>query len=250
MQGVSSFYEQTRLEGRVAIVTGSGRGLGRAMALALADAGADLVLVAKTGTEVEETAQDIEGLGRRALAFRADAAVPEEVEEVVSQSVHLLGKIDILVNHVCASPLGTFHELDLDMWRETVDIQLKSLFLFCKGVGAHMVDRRQGKIINIMSIDGPLEVSTLVAYRASEGGMIHLTKALAAEWERYNIQVNAIGPVVGRRIAAEGAAAVVSGGREATPEELCPLVIYLASSAADILTGETFLLSAQGMDRL
>ena len=249
MNDLSPIFERMSLEGKVALVTGSGRGLGKAMAIALAQAGANLVVISRTGAEIEETARHIEKMGRKVLAFRADVTIPDEVDEVVKQTMDLFGRIDILVNNVGVTLVRPLQEMTVEEWRNTLDTNLTSLFLFCRAVGPHMIARGRGKIINISSIDGAGGQAERVAYCASKGGVIQFTKALAVEWVRYNIQVNAIGP--GAFYTKPMAAVLddeelgplrrkkIPQGREGRPDELGPLVVYLASSASDFMTGET-----------
>jgi len=191
---MSAVLDQMRLEGKVAIVTGSGRGLGRAMAIALADAGADLVVTARTPSEIEETAREIERIGRRVLTVPADITRPEDVDHLVKATMERFGKVNILVNNAGVAIVRSIQEMSVEEWRMTLDTNLTSLYLCCRAVGPHMIAQRQGKIINITSIDGAAGKATLVAYCASKGGVIQFTRALAVEWSKFNVQVNAIGP--------------------------------------------------------
>jgi len=252
--------KQMSLEGKVAVVTGSGRGLGRAMAIALAQAGADLVVISRTSGEIEETARHIEDMGRKVLAFRADVTIPSEVDEVVKQTMDLFGRIDILVNNVGVTLVRPLQEMTVEEWRNTLDTNLTSLFLFCRAVGPHMIARGRGKIINISSIDGVGGQAERVAYCASKGGVIQFTKALAVEWAKYNIQVNGIGPgafyTKPMAVALDNAELgplrrkKIPQGREGRPDELGPLVVYLASSASDFVTGETIFIDGGELAKL
>ena len=235
-----SFLDQMMLKGKVAMVTGAGLSEGKATALVLAQGGADLVLVANADTEMQETAEGIEALGRRVLGFGADATVPEEIEEVLAQTVQLFGKIDILVNHVSAALPGNLETMTLEMWQEAVDRRLSSLFLWCKTVGNYMVGQRKGKIINILSIHESVQPFTLVAAHALRGGMIHFARALAIEWEKYNVQVNTIGPDAGPRIASNNEQEEIPGEGKGGAADVGPLVIYLASPASHCITGRIF----------
>ena len=256
----SSFFNAMSLEGKVAIVTGSGRGLGRAMAVALARAGADLAVTARTREEIEETAREIGQLGRNAIALQADVTDPGQVEGMVRETLEHFGKIDILVNNAGVALVRDLQKMTLEEWRRTIDTNLTSLFLCCKAVAPHMMTRRQGKIINITSIDGAAGKATLVAYCASKGGVIQFTRALAVEWAKYNIQVNAIGPgafytkpmavVLDDARLGPIRRKKIPMGREGRPEELGPLVVYLASSASDFMTGETIFIDGGELAKL
>jgi len=260
MNDLSPIFERMSLEGKVALVTGSGRGLGKAMAIALAEVGANLVVVSRTGGEIEETARHIEKMGRKVLAFRADVTLPAEVDEVVKQTMDLFGRIDILVNNAGVALVKPLQEMTVEEWRNTLDTNLTSLFLFSKAVGSHMIARGRGKIINISSIDGAGGQAERVACCASKGGVIQFTKALAVEWAKYNIQVNGIGP--GAFYTKPMAVVLDDGklgplrrkkipqGREGRPDELGPLVVYLASSASDFMTGETIFIDGGELAKL
>ncbi len=260
MSNLPSVFNRMSLESRVAIVTGSGRGLGKATAIALAQAGADLVVISRTSSEIEETARHIEDLGRKALAFRADVTIPDEVDEVVKQTMDLFGRIDILVNNAGTAIVKPLEEMSLEEWRTTIDTNLTSLFLFSRAVGPHMIAQGRGKIINIASINGAGGQSKLVAYCASKGGVIQFTRALAVEWARYNIQVNAIGPgafytkpmapVLDDEKLGPLRRRKIPQGREGQPEELGPLVVYLASAASDFMTGETIFIDGGELAKL
>jgi NAD(P)-dependent dehydrogenase (short-subunit alcohol dehydrogenase family) len=257
---MSRVLDQMSLRGKVAIVTGSGRGLGKAMAIALADAGADLVVTARTVGEIEETAQQIQNIGRETLAVQADVTDPGQVDRLVRATIERFGKVNILVNNAGVAIVKHLTDLSLEEWRRTVDTNLTSLYLCCRAVGPHMIAQRQGKVINISSVDGAAGKATLVAYCAAKGGVILFTKALAVEWAKFNIQVNAIGPGA---FYTERMAVVfddeklgpirrkkIPVGREGRPDELGPLVVYLASSASDFMTGETVFIDGGELAKL
>jgi NAD(P)-dependent dehydrogenase (short-subunit alcohol dehydrogenase family) len=253
-------FDQFNLAGKVALVTGSGRGLGKAMALALGEAGADVVVTSRTQQEIEDTAREIEKRGRETLIVQSDITNPKEVDHLIRQTIDRFGKIDILVNNAGVAIVKAFQEMSLEEWEKTFRTNLTSLFLCCQAVGPYMIQQRRGKIINITSIDGAAGKSGFAAYCASKGGVIQFTKALAVEWAKFNIQVNAIGPGV---FYTRPMAVVLDDeklgpirrkkipiGREGRPEELGPLVVYLASSASDFMTGETIFIDGGELAKL
>jgi len=257
---MSRVLDQLSLNGKVAIVTGSGRGLGKAMALALADAGADLVVTARTTSEIEETAREIERLGRKVLPVQADVTDRGQVDRLMKSAIERFSKVDILVNNAGVAIVKPFTEFRPEEWHKTIDTNLTSLYLCCKAIGPHMIARRQGKVINISSVDGAAGKATLVAYCAAKGGVILFTKALAVEWAKFNIQVNCIGPGA---FYTERMSVVfddeklgpirrkkIPVGREGKPDELGPLVVYLASSASDFMTGETVFIDGGELAKL
>ncbi|MDP2953628.1 MAG: SDR family NAD(P)-dependent oxidoreductase, partial [Chloroflexota bacterium] len=194
------------LAGKIAIVTGAGRGIGQGIALCLAEAGADVVAVARTPAQIEETAKEIRGLGRRALAVPTDVSKAVQVEAMVEQAIREFGQVDIMVNSAGTSlNKALVHTPELqafpsdkttteEEWRAIIDANLTSIFLCCRAVAPHMIARRRGKIINISSSFSLRGSSYRTDYSASKGGVNLLTRSMAQEWARYNINVNAIAP--------------------------------------------------------
>jgi NAD(P)-dependent dehydrogenase (short-subunit alcohol dehydrogenase family) len=252
--------DQFRLDGKVALVTGSGRGLGRAMALALAEAGADLVVTARTKKEIEETAARIRALGSRAISMVCDVTKRSSVSRVVERAVSKLGRLDILVNNAGMAIVKPFLKFDLKEWHATMDANLTSMFVFCQAVGPIMMKQGGGKIINLTSVLGVKGRAGMVPYAATKGGVIALTRNLAVEWAPHHIRVNAIGPgafytrpmkvVLDDPKLGPIRRKKIPLKRHGEPDELGPLVVYLASDASDYMTGEVIYMDGGELAKL
>lgn len=244
--------ETLRLDGRVAVVTGASRGLGRAIALALAEAGADVALAARSKPDLEETAHQVERLGRRALAIPTDVRLLAEVETLVAQTRGLLGRLDILVNNSGVAQVTPLAEMTPADWGRILDTNLTGVFNGCRAVASHFLAARSGKVINIASVLGAVGLPGYAAYCASKGGVIAFTRAVAVEWARHNVQVNAIAPgwfvtdmnadAFANEKIRERLLRDVPMRRTGRVEEIGPLVVYLASPASDYMTGQTIFL--------
>jgi len=244
--------ESLRLDGKVAIVTGASRGLGRAMALALAEAGADVGLAARSKADLEETARHVEGQGRRALVVPTDVSVFSAVEALVAETVRNLGRLDIVVNNSGVAQVTPLAELEPVDWQRIIDTNLTGVFNGCRAAAPHLMAQRSGKVINVASVFAEVGLAGYTAYAASKGGVIALTRALAVEWARFNIQVNALAPgwfvtpmneqAFADHKIRERLLRDVPLRRTGRLEEIGPLAVYLASSASDFMTGQAIFL--------
>lgn len=236
------------LSGRVALVTGGSIGLGRQMAEGLAEMGANLVLCARKKERCEQAAQELGQLGIRTLALGCDVKNPEQVHDVVQETVKQFGRIDILINNAGTSWGAPVEEMRLEHWNKVIETNLTGTFLFSQAAGKFMVRQRRGKIINIASVAGlrgaPPEFQA-IGYHASKGGVIAFTKDLACKWGVHNIQVNAIAPgwfpthmsqvVIEKN--KEAFLKKIPLGRFGSDHDLKGAAVFLASDASDFVTG-------------
>ncbi len=247
------------LENKVAVVTGASRGLGRAMALGLAGAGADIVAIASTSANAAQTVEEIESLGRRAVAIGCRQDDPAEVRRAVSESIDAFGQVDILVNSAGTIRRAPAEDYSDEDWSAVMDTNLNGVFQFCRGVGKQMLERGRGKIINIASLLSYSGGITVPAYAASKGGVMQLTKALANEWANKGVQVNAIAPgyfatditeaLRADETRNEEILARIPMGRWGDAEDLQGAIVFLASSASDYVTGHILTVDGGWMAR-
>jgi NAD(P)-dependent dehydrogenase (short-subunit alcohol dehydrogenase family) len=236
------------LSGRVAIITGGSMGLGRQMAEGLAEMGANLVLCARKKERCEQAAEELKKLGVATLAVACDVKNPEQIREVVQQSVVHFGRIDILINNAGTAWGAPVEEMRLEHWNKVMETNLTGTFLFSQAVGKFMVPQRRGKIINIASVAGiqgaPPEFQA-IGYHASKGGIIAFTKDLACKWGVHNIQVNAIAPgwfpthmsEVMLERNRDTFLKNIPLGRFGSNHDLKGAAVFLASDASDFVTG-------------
>jgi 2-deoxy-D-gluconate 3-dehydrogenase len=240
------------LAGKVALVTGGNRGLGRAMATALAGAGADVALAARDRDSLEAAAQEIRAGGRRALAVPTDVTSAAEVDALLARTVEELGGLDVLVNNSGVLHPQPLIETSDEDWDRVLDTNLRGTFLCSRAAGRLFAERGAGKVINVASNFAYMGVPGFVSYCASKAAVVAFTRALAVEWAPLNVQVNAIAPGyfesdMNAELRADEellrrTLRQIPARRMGRPQELGPLVVYLASSASDFMTGETLLL--------
>jgi NAD(P)-dependent dehydrogenase (short-subunit alcohol dehydrogenase family) len=237
------------LNGRVAVVIGGTSGIGRALALGLAEAGADVVSTGRRADQVEAVAAEIEARGKKTLRVPTDLTDRGQIEALLAACVSAFGKVDILVNSAGKtkrSPTLTVAEAE---WQDIMDTNLTGMLRCCQVFGAHMIERKYGRIINIASLTSFVALHEVAAYSASKAGVLSLTRSLAVEWSKYGVNVNGIAPGVFRTDLNAGLLDGTPRGQELlmrTPmnrfgktEELVGAAVYLASDAASYTSGHT-----------
>jgi len=247
----SRFFDLT---GRCAIVTGGGAGLGLVFAEALAEAGANVLLCGRNGERCEQAAANLEQAnGVRALGMHCDVRVEGDAAAVVGRAQTEFGRIDILVNNAGTSWGAPAEDYPLEGWEKVIDVNLTGLFRFSQLAGRVMIEQGGGKILNIASVaaftGAPPELMDAVAYTASKGGVVSLTRDLAVKWARHGITVNAIAPgwfptdmsrALLERFGDEFRTRIPLG-RFGAPDDLKGMIVFLAGPASDFITGQTLI---------
>jgi 3-oxoacyl-[acyl-carrier protein] reductase len=238
-----------RLEGKKAVVTGGGRGVGRAVSLAFGGEGADVIInYVKNDEAAKETVSELKGMGRDALAVKANVAVKEDAERLIGACLDRFGRIDILVNNAGVSNPALLHKMTEQQWDEVVDIHLKGAFLCTQAASPHFMEQNSGKIINVTSVAGIVGTTGQINYAAAKGGLISFTKSCARELARYHVTANVISlgivatdmtrklqedpklrEIYLRRILLN---------RYAEPQDIAPAFVFLASDESSYITGQ------------
>jgi NAD(P)-dependent dehydrogenase (short-subunit alcohol dehydrogenase family) len=246
-------YPQFTLQGQVAVVTGAARGLGRAISLALAHAGADVALGLRDVNADSGLAAEIAKLGRRALPLQMDMRRMDQIFHAVEKTAEHFGRIDILVNNAGIAPENPAESVREEDFDATLAINLKGTFFASQAAGRLMIRQKSGKIINMSSQAGFAALPTESVYCMTKAGIAHLTKCLAVEWGLYGITVNAVAPTFIHTPGTESALAdaafradtverIAALHRIGEPMEVAGAVVFLASPAASLITGETILI--------
>lgn len=234
------------LTGQTALVTGASRGLGQAIAVALAEAGAKVICASSSNEGSRDTVAKITAAGGHATVLAADLSDETAVEQLAEQAL-AQGPVDILVN--CGGTIfrAPAHQFPMQEWHKVIAVNLDSAFLLSQRLGAEMIKRKSGKIINIASMLSYSGGITVPAYTASKHAIAGLTKALANEWAQHNIQVNAIAPGYFRtdntaalQADTERNAAItarIPAARWGEPEDLAGAAVFLASNASNYVNG-------------
>ena len=249
--------EALSLTGKIVVITGGGTGLGREMTLAMAKAGADLVIAARRLAPIEEVAQQVRAIGRRAEAVPTDATDTESVRLLFEHVIKEFGKVDILFNNagiVREDGPKPIWEITDDSWRIGIDVNLSTAFYCSRAISKHMADRGSGKIVNVSSGYGFRGGRDNYMYAAGKGGIVNLTRAMATSLGKYGITTNCIVPGFipteitnpdSERSRQRGK--FIPIGRTGLTREMGPLAVFLASSASDYMNGEFLVIDGGGL---
>ena len=241
------------LTGQIALVTGAARGLGHAIALALAHAGADVALGLRDVATGSELVQEIQSMGRQALPLQMDVTQLDQITQAVDNTVAHFGRLDILVNNAGLAPGNLAEDVNEKDFDLTLNVNFKGTFFACQAAGRVMIRQNYGRIINLGSQAGFIALPTEAVYCATKAAIAHLSKCLAVEWGKYNITVNTVAPTF---IHTPGTAEVLADPafradvieriaalhRIGDPMEVAGAVVFLASPAASLITGDTMLI--------
>jgi 2-deoxy-D-gluconate 3-dehydrogenase len=248
--------EKLSLEGKGVVITGGGTGLGREMTLAMARAGADIVIAARRVGPIEEVAEEVRALGRKGVAISTDVTDTEQVNRLMESSIAELGKVDVLLNNagiVRGQGAIPIWEISDDDWRVGIEVNMSSAFYCARAIAKHMVERGQGKIINVSSGFGFRGGRDNYMYCVGKGGIVQLTRVLATSLGRYGITSTCIVPGF---IPTEGTdesrltlprGEFIPIGRVGHPHEMGAVAVFLASGASDYMNGEAFTIDGGGL---
>ena len=243
---------ELNLAGKVAIVGGASKGIGRAIALGFAKEGVNLSLFARNLGPLQKAAEEATSLGVEVLPVKADVSRQEDIHELVRKTLEKFGKIDILVNNAAIARMKRFQEMKREEWALDIDIILYGMLYTTRAVLDHMIERREGKIINVGSDAGSVGEVYQPIYSVAKAGVVAFTKTLAKDVGRHGILVNTVSAGI---TDTEGAVRFLGGDRNllfdknvlknycirrpARPEEVADMVIFLASERANFITGQT-----------
>jgi 2-deoxy-D-gluconate 3-dehydrogenase len=249
---MADWTKRFSLEGKAALVTGATKGIGLETCKVLADAGADIAAVGRDAQGLREIEAAVEALGRRCVAFAAALATVDGPAKAAKEALAAFGTVDILVNNAAIALIAPLLEATSADWDATMAVNLRSPFLLAQALVPAMIKKGGGKIINISSQAGVIGQDSHAAYGASKGGLNTLTKVMCVEWAKHNIQVNTVCPTViltpmgeehwGKPERGDPMKAKIPAGRFGKPVEVADMILYLASSASNLVNGQDLLI--------
>ena len=249
---MADWTKRFALDGRVALVTGATKGIGLETCKVLADAGADIAAIGRDPKGLAEVRTAVEAKGRRCLPIGEDMATADGPVRAATDALAEFGTVDILVNNAAVARIAPLLDATIPDWDETMAVNLRAPWLLAKTLAPAMIRQRRGKIINISSQAGVIGQDAHAAYGASKGGLNALTKVMCVEWAKHNIQINAVCPTViltpmgeehwGKPEKGDPMKARIPAGRFGKPVEVADLILYLASSASDLVNGQDILI--------
>ena len=249
---MADFVERFSLTGKRAFITGASKGIGLEICKVFADAGADVVACGRDEAGLAEARAAVEAKGRECLVLQAEMNDVASIRSAAKAALAHFGTIDILVNNAGVALIADLLEATVEDWDETMAINLRAPFVLAQALAPAMIAQKSGKIVNLSSQAGVIALPGHGAYCTSKGGLNMLTKMMTCEWSPHNIQINAVCPTViltamGERVWAPPEIggpmrAKIPLGRFGKPVEVADLVLYLASPASDLITGETILI--------
>ncbi len=249
---MGNWTERFALTGKSALVTGATKGIGIETCKVLADAGADIVAVGRDVAGLAEVEAAVKAAGRRCMTIAADMGTADGPVKAAEQALAAFGTIDILVNNAGVALLGHLTDATIEDWDATMAVNLRAPFLLARALAPAMIAQKRGKIINVSSQAGVVALDAHGAYCASKGGLNMLTKVMTVEWAKHNIQINTICPTViltpmgeqvwGKPEVGDPMKAKIPGGRFGRPMEVADAVLFLASSASDMICGHDLLI--------
>jgi 2-deoxy-D-gluconate 3-dehydrogenase len=245
---MAEFADRFSLIGKNALVTGASKGIGREICRVLADAGADIVAVARDQQGLADAKTMVERLGRRCLIVEADLATVDGPRHAAATALQAWGVIDILVNNAGITAIESILEAEVESWDRIMAVNLRAPFLLAQALAPRMIEKHSGKIVNVSSQTSEVALENHAAYMSSKSGLNALTKVMTVEWAKHNIQSNAVCPTVimtpmgemvwGDPKVGDPMRAKIPLGRFGKPVEIADLVLFLASPASDLITGQ------------
>jgi NAD(P)-dependent dehydrogenase (short-subunit alcohol dehydrogenase family) len=246
------WQQRFTLQGKRALVTGASKGIGFEICRVLADAGADIAAVGRDKQGLAAVANDVEAMGRKCIQVEADLATVEGPQAAARAALDAFGTIDILVNNAGVTTIKTIIDTPVEEWDWVNNVNLRAPYLLAQALVPGMIRQKRGKVINISSQSGVVALDDHGAYGASKGGLNMITKVMTVEWAKHNIQCNSVCPTViltpmgemvwGDPDKGDPMKAKIPAGRFGRTTEVADLVLFLASSASDLINGQTILI--------